>query len=285
MLGLLGDEWTLLIVQRAMLGARRYGDFTAALPVSNAVLSNRLKSLAGAELLVRQQYQDSPPRSEYLLTAKSRALWPMLTSIWEWERRWVPNHTEPLPQMHHAGCGRDFRPQTICRSCRSSADGKSVVPQWGPSGSWERSIPAGVNRRRSCGRRSGAAQLFPQTMSVIGDRWAFALLVAAFVGIGRFTDFQHQLGAPPATIAGRLSVFTDEGIFSQEDGRYRLTEKGLAFFPVLVCALGWAQRWFPSPEGPAVLLTHAVCGRRFAPTLVCDQCQAALRGAQIRVVG
>ncbi|UXA12665.1 winged helix-turn-helix transcriptional regulator [Mycobacterium sp. SMC-8] len=284
MLGLLGDEWTLLIVQRAMLGTRRYGDFTAALPVSNAVLSNRLNSLAGDELLVRRQYQDNPSRSEYLLTPKSRSLWPMLTSVWEWERRWVPDHAEPLPQMHHTGCGRDFRPEITCRSCGSGADGKDVVAQWGPSGSWARSIPAGTNRRRSSARRCGAAVLFPQTMSVIGDRWAFALLVAAFVGIGRFTDFQSQLGAPPATIAGRLSVFTDEGILGQDGGRYRLTEKGLAFFPVLVCALDWAQRWFPSPEGPAVLLTHTACGRRFAPALVCDHCRAHLRGAQIRAL-
>ena len=39
MLGLLGDEWTLLIVQQALLGATRYGEFTARLPISNAVLT------------------------------------------------------------------------------------------------------------------------------------------------------------------------------------------------------------------------------------------------------
>ncbi|PRC50859.1 transcriptional regulator, partial [Mycobacterium sp. ITM-2017-0098] len=92
----------------------------------------------------------------------------------------------------------------------------------------------GSNRRRSGGRRSGAPLQFPQTMSVVGDRWAFALLVAAFVGAERFGDFQSQLGAPPSTIAGRLSVFTDEGILAGDHGRYRLTEKGRAFYPVLV---------------------------------------------------
>ena len=122
---------------------------------------------------------------------------------------------------------------------------------------------------------------FPQTMSVIGDRWAFALLVAAFVGIGRFTDFQAQLGAPPATIADRLSVFTAEGILAKNGGRYQLTEKGRAFFPVLVTALHWAQRWYPDDEGPAVVLTHTGCGARFAAVLVCDQCAGPLRGAHV----
>ena len=34
MLGLLGDEWTLLVIQQALLGATRYGEFTARLPIS-----------------------------------------------------------------------------------------------------------------------------------------------------------------------------------------------------------------------------------------------------------
>ncbi|OAN38022.1 winged helix-turn-helix transcriptional regulator [Mycolicibacterium iranicum] len=284
MLGLLGDEWTLLIVQRALLGARRYRDFVAALPVSNAVLSNRLQSLTSEGLLSRNEYQVNPPRSEYLVTPKSRSLWPMLTSIWEWERRWIPDHPEPLPRMLHTACGEEFAPRVVCRACDESADDKSISARWGPSGSWERSIPSGGTRRRSSVRRSGAAAMFPQTMSVIGDRWGFALLVAAFVGASRFTDFQTQLGAPPVTIADRLSVFTEEGILVQSEGRYRLTEKGRAFFPVLVCALAWAQRWFPSHDGAAVILTHMACDRRFTPALVCDQCRARLRGAQIQPV-
>lgn len=282
MLGLLGDEWTLLIVQRALLGARRYGDFVAALPVSHAVLSHRLSSLTSDELLVRREYQTNPPRSEYLVTPKGRSLWPMLTSIWEWERRWVPDHTEALPSMTHGECGNEFAPAVTCRACTGLVDDKDLAAQWGPSGSWARSIPSGSNRRRSGGRRSGAGVLFPQTMSVMGDRWAFALLVAAFVGASRFTDFHSQLGAPPATIAGRLTVFTGEGILVNSDGRYRLTEKGRAFFPVLLCALEWAQRWFQASEGPAVILTHTECGRQFAPVLICDQCREPLRGARIQ---
>lgn len=281
MLGLLGDEWTLLIIQRALLGATRYGEFATALPISNSVLAGRLQSLTADELLTRREYQINPPRSEYLVTARSRSLWPMLTSIWEWERRWVPDHTETLPGMRHRVCGGDFAPQVTCRACDAIASEKDVVAQWGPSGSWQRSVPSTTNRRRSDGRRTGAGLLFPQTMSVIGDRWAFALLVAAFVGVARFTDFQSQLGAPPGTIADRLSVFTAEGILASTGGRYRLTEKGRAFFPVLVTALHWAQRWYRDGDGPAVVLTHTVCGRRFAPVLVCDQCASALRGAHV----
>lgn len=284
MLERLGDEWTLLIIQRALLGATRYGEFAGALPISNSVLTNRLQSLTADRLLVRREYCVNPTRSEYLLTDAGRSLWPMLTSIWEWERRWVPEHVEPLPAMNHPLCGADFAPQLACKACSAQVTEKDLVTQWGPSGSWQRSIPSGTNRRRSGGRRGGAAVLFPQTMSVIGDRWAFALLVAAFVGLSRFTDFQSQLGAPPGTISDRLSVFTTEDVLVARDGRYRLTEKGRAFFPVLVTALDWAQRWYPDLGGPAVLLTHVGCGRRFAPVLVCDQCAVPLRGAQVHAL-
>ena len=39
MLGLLGDEWTLLVVQQALLGATRYAEFKTRLPISNSVLT------------------------------------------------------------------------------------------------------------------------------------------------------------------------------------------------------------------------------------------------------
>ena len=138
---------------------------------------------------------------------------------------------------------------------------------------------ATATRRRS--ESDKAAGLFPQTMSVMGNRWGFALLVAAFVGVSRFTDFQAQLGAPPGSIADRLSILTTNGVFEVSDSRYRLTEKGRALFPVLVTALQWAQRWYQASEGPAVILTHTACGRRFSAVLTCDQCTGALRGAHI----
>jgi DNA-binding HxlR family transcriptional regulator len=118
-------------------------------------------------------------------------------------------------------------------------------------------------------------------MSVLGNRWAFALLVAAFVGVSRFTDFQTQLGAPPGSIADRLSIFVANGVLAVSGGRYHLTEKGRALFGVLISALQWAQRWFPAEEGPAVVLTHTACGATFTSILTCDQCAQPLHGAQV----
>ncbi|RAV11044.1 transcriptional regulator [Mycolicibacterium sp. GF69] len=284
MLGLLGDEWTLLVMQQSLLGATRFGEFKSRLPISNSVLTARLRTLTEAALLERRQYQQRPERFEYLGTSCGRSLWPVLLSIWEWERHWVPDHAEPLPNMHHAACGAEFGPVTTCRSCGQLVTGKDVVPQWGPSGSWQRSVPSAATRRRSEADQHAAVGLFPQTMSVLGNRWGFALLVAAFVGGRRFTDFQAQLGAPPGSVADRLATFTANGVLVETDNRYELTEKGRALFPVVITALQWAQRWFAAPEGPAVVLTHDACGHRFTGVLACDRCSRPLRGAQVSAV-
>lgn len=282
MLGLLGDEWTLLVVQQALMGATRYADFQAQLPISNSVLTRRLRVLTAEGVLDRREYQVKPSRSEYVVSARGRSLWPMLLSIWEWERHWVPEHAEAIPGMHHLTCGGDFAPVIRCGACGEEASEKDVVAQWGPSGSWSRSIPAAATRRRSEGDQ--AAGLFPQTMSVMGNSWGFALLVAAFVGVSRFTDFQSQLGAPPGSVADRLAILTANGVLETAENRYRLTEKGRALFGVLVCALQWAQRWYQATEGPAVVLTHPACGAPFDAVLACDQCAGRLSGAHISAI-
>ncbi|MCV7332909.1 helix-turn-helix transcriptional regulator [Mycobacterium cookii] len=289
-LGLLGDEWTLLIIQQALLGATRYGEFMERLPISNSVLTNRLRALTENGLLDRTVYRSRPVRAEYLITERGRALWPVLLSIWEWERRWVPEQADRLPGMRHTACDSDFAPTLSCQSCGEVVTEKEVTAQWGPSGSWPRSVPEAVTRRRSTGDTSrGQAGLFPETMSVFGNRWAAALLVCAFLGTSRFTDFQAQLGAPPSLLASRLQTFCANGVLcvSRQTGPartcYQLTEKGRAFFPVIVTALQCGQRWFHAPEGPAVLITHICCGKPLLGLLTCDQCALPLTGDQVSV--
>ena len=140
----------------------------------------------------------------------------MLVSIWSWERLWVPEHTGDLPRMHHTVCGEDFVPRVTCRSCRRARQRERRCRAVGA----ERLVGAvGAGARRDDDRSTSQAGLFPQTMTVLGNRWAFAILVAAFVGISRFTDFQTQLAAPPGSVADRLSIFAAE----RGAGRRRIT--------------------------------------------------------------
>ena len=293
MLGLLGDEWNLLIVQQALLGASRYSQFMSRLPISNSVLTSRLRTLVGDGLLTRKVHTSTRARTEYLITDRGRSLWPALLSIWEWERNWVTDHRASLPAMRHMACGSHFAPLWRCNTCQAVVTGSEVGLRLGPSGDWSRSAPAASTRRRSDPESAArGAGLFPETMSVFGNRWAAALLVAAFLGTTRFTDFQTQLGAPPSLLAKRLQTFCSLGVFTTAPAErsgparaaYLLTEKGLAFFPVLIAALQWAQWWFQAPEGPAVVMTHHECGSGFTGELACDRCTERLSGAEVSTV-
>ena len=114
MLGLLGDEWTLLVIQQALMGAhplRRFPVAPADLAlgvVESASVADR-RRVAGTSAA----YQTNPPRAEYLTTARSRSLWPMLVSIWNWERLWVPEH---------AGRPARHAPRRLRRGLRSAVD-------------------------------------------------------------------------------------------------------------------------------------------------------------------
>jgi DNA-binding HxlR family transcriptional regulator len=286
MLGLLGDEWNLFIIRYALMGMTHYGQFLNQLPISNSVLTNRLHNLVQHGLLAREEIPSIRARTQYLTTPRSRSLWPAMLAMWVWERDWVTERHDTLPEMHHTSCGELFTPVLQCRTCSATVTVDDVSIRLGPSGDWTRFAPDAVTRRRSV----HAPGVYPETMSVFGNRWSAALLVAAFLGTTRFTEFQTQLGAPPSSVAERLHMFCEIDVLvtspTEEEGpqraEYLLTDKGRAFFPVLALVLEWAQRWFHAPEGPAVALTHNGCGNSFHGELACDQCQELLSGIDVQ---
>jgi len=285
MLGLLGDEWTLLIIQQTFFGLSRYAQFKAALPISDSVLTTRLRLLTSEGLLQQHLYQSNPVREEYLITARGRSLWPFLIAIWAWEQRWVPMRADTLPRMVHKACHHEFAPVLSCAACRRPVSADDITISWGPSGSWERSVPEGAQRRRWASAHSGNAGLFPQTMTILGNRWASALMGAAFLGVTRFTGFVKALGAPPTLIAERLRAFLSiEVMTTTSNLEYQLTDKGRAFFPVLAIAARWVHRWFHAPEGPALVQVHLGCGGPFEAELRCDHCAVRVAGPDVAAV-
>jgi DNA-binding HxlR family transcriptional regulator len=289
-LGLIGDEWNLSIVRLAMAGVRRYKDFYDQLGIANSVLTVRLRRLTEVGVFTRSQYLPSPPRFEYLLTERGRDLWQVLLTIWSWEAVWVSEHAEPLPPMYHLPCGEEFSPVMHCRECGHPAGTRDVRGEFGPSGGFARSVPRAATRRRSAGGGSPGPGLVPQTIALIGNRWSASALAAAFLGARRFTDMLQMMGAPPAIVSDRLRTFCEMGVLttvaaSAARVEYRLTDKGRAFFPHIMVVLNWGDRWFRAPEGPATLLTHTRCGRRFTPVLHCSCCGLELHRSQIQAGG
>jgi len=75
-LELVGDRWTLLMVRDLLdEGSRRFQDFQQSLKgIAPAILSDRLKLMEEHGLVTRRFYSDHPPRAEYTLTDKGKAV-------------------------------------------------------------------------------------------------------------------------------------------------------------------------------------------------------------------
>ncbi|MEU8762106.1 helix-turn-helix domain-containing protein [Streptomyces sp. NPDC048659] len=116
-LEIVGERWTLLVVRDAFYGVRRYKDFLDHLGAPRAVLAARLQTLVDAGVLDRRRYQESPPRDEYVLTARGIALWPVLRSLGLWGREELTG-TAPMRHFHHLDCGTELGPHGECPACR-----------------------------------------------------------------------------------------------------------------------------------------------------------------------
>ena len=92
-LDIIGERWTILILRDLLLeGPRKFQDFQQSLAgISPNTLSARLKRLEESGVVERRFYEQHPPRAQYLLTAKGRALGPVLKALLDWGR----SHTPP----------------------------------------------------------------------------------------------------------------------------------------------------------------------------------------------
>jgi DNA-binding HxlR family transcriptional regulator len=118
-----------------------------------------------------------------------------------------------------------------------------------------------------------------QALSVVGDRWTMLILKEAFMRVRRFEDFLERTGAPRPVLSDRLRTLVDDGVlekrrYSERPDRfeYRLTEKGLDLWPVLISLLRWGDKWMTGNEGPPVEVLHKTCGHAIHPELACPEC-------------
>ncbi len=116
-------------------------------------------------------------------------------------------------------------------------------------------------------------------IALIGEKWTFLVLREAFNGVRRFGDMQRRTHAPRQVLSDRLSRLVGEGMLRrvpyQEAGQrgrheYRLTQKGLDLFPVIVALMQWGDRYAAPPSGPPLALTHRDCGEPVRLRLACS---------------
>ena len=115
-------------------------------------------------------------------------------------------------------------------------------------------------------------------VGIIGERQTFLVLREAFNGVRRFDDMRRRTAMPRQVLSDRLARLVDEGLLRkvpyQDSGQrarheYRLTQKGLDLYPVLVALMAWGDEYAVGPEGPAVELRHRDCGEPVELRLSC----------------
>jgi DNA-binding HxlR family transcriptional regulator len=117
-----------------------------------------------------------------------------------------------------------------------------------------------------------------RTLELIGERWTMLILRDVFLGVRRFEDFQAELGVARNVLSSRLARLVDEGILEKrlyqerpERYEYRLTEKGIDLWPVLISLVKWGDQ-HAAASGPPRIIEHRGCGGQVNDHLSCDRC-------------
>lgn len=88
-LDIMGDRWTLLIVRDLFLGKSRYKDFNSSPEgIPTNILAERLERLAKHDIIEQIPVSEGSKRMKYQLTAKGRALKPVILAMKKWGLEW-----------------------------------------------------------------------------------------------------------------------------------------------------------------------------------------------------
>lgn len=139
------------------------------------------------------------------------------------------------------------------------------------------------------GEIGGLTCSIARALSVVGDRWTLMIVRDIFLGHRRFEDFRKSLNVTRHRLADRLKKLVDAGVLVRVQYQdrppryeYRLTEKGLDLYPVIVSLVGWGDRWMVDENGVPIELFHRGCGHQVMPTLHCPECGEAVTARDMR---
>jgi DNA-binding HxlR family transcriptional regulator len=270
----IGDAWSWLVLREAVFdGVTRFTVFQSRLGIARETLTGRLAHLTRSGLLVREG-------ADYRLTPCGKDVFGCLAAAMNWGDRWYGNDSATDLRMEHRLCGRRFKPLFVCSACARPLDPREVVVEAVARKSAEL---IGGSRRRTP-NLDLLEQVRPcsiaRTLRVTGDRWSSLVIRESFMRTRRFDDFTRRLGVAPNILARRLTRLVALGMLTRRPYQkkplryeYRLTKKGLDYYPVPLAMLTWAQRWLGDAKR-GIILRHTGCGETFTAVLSCGHCAA-----------
>ena len=115
---IIGSKWTAVILHDLSEGSRRFSELERSCPgISPRTLSERLRALEQDGILERQS---GPRRVEYRLSAKGKALLPIIDEMRRFGHEWlVPEHGHSHEVPREAGrqtSGRSRKARSVSRA-------------------------------------------------------------------------------------------------------------------------------------------------------------------------
>jgi DNA-binding HxlR family transcriptional regulator len=126
-----------------------------------------------------------------------------------------------------------------------------------------------------------------KSLELIGERWTMLIVREVFLGNRRFDEMAARLDIARNVLTARLTRLVDEGVLTKvryqerpERFEYRLTEKGIDLWPVIVSLLQFGDRHY-APDGPPMVLIHKDCGGQVDEHRTCDTCGQRLTARDV----
>ncbi len=106
-MSIFGGKWnSRIICVLATLGTLRYSELRKEMGnITDAVLASALKNLIANDIILRESYDEIPPRVEYSLTQRGQSVVPILQSICQWAGIFYKEETD------------EFIPMSQCLKC------------------------------------------------------------------------------------------------------------------------------------------------------------------------
>jgi DNA-binding HxlR family transcriptional regulator len=134
-LEVVGERWTLLVMRDALLGLRRFEEFTGSLGMARNVLTDRLARLVSEGVLERVRYQQRPDRYEYRLTERGRDLAVAVLALMQWGDQHLAGPAGPPRVARHTACGGPVTARAHCAGCGALPGPDDIAIEPGPGAS------------------------------------------------------------------------------------------------------------------------------------------------------
>ncbi len=84
-----GDKWSMMIIRDAFYGVKTFSAFVENIGIAKNILTQRLEHLQQHGILQKRQIGVGSSRSEYILTDKGKALFPVIVALGQWGDQWI----------------------------------------------------------------------------------------------------------------------------------------------------------------------------------------------------